>query len=416
MLNSSSDLDYLNDDIDLSTSNDNRDDDLDWDSCLDDEEDNNVVALPVEKNLKGSRGKKFKTLRKRRRVEPARPKQKKPKRGSKGFLANNRHDLEHSQPENLHDCQNQADIDNLRERENGEFLSKALVWPNKKTMKQALGDRHGDCVRAISGEATDHPTMASHRARTDAYEHTGRAFIAMVEANPSLQVVMATIVSGDGVTSSDVTVVDVEREIAKAKKFASKLTPDFFGAIEIVHFNSHKHDAGGRIIQVHSHMLMAGEKILAKAEAVAKTFGETLPGNFTDAPQIVVQPVDDSALNLMKVASYLFKPPHKAKTWCPPRDGKKGHMHHSTKGDRSILYFRMAMILTMLPLDKVLFAGGACKTIRSGVINDVRSNCKSARKNPDRMLAPDTIGSFWVEVSKVFKRHRWHLPVIITKR
>lgn len=238
----------------------------------------------------------------------------------------------------------------------------------------------------------------------------------MVEKNPSLQVIMATIVSDDGATSSDVPIVNVEHEIAKAKKFASRVTRDFFGVVEVVHFNSHKHKAGGRVIQTHSHMLLIGEKIFEKAQAVAKTFGETLPRNFTDARQIDVKLVDVDNLNLMKVASYLFKPPHKAKTWNPPRDGKKGHMHHSTKGDRGIIFFRMAMILSMLPLDKVIFAGGECKTIKSGAIKDVRSNCETNCKNPNRMLAPDTIGSFWVEVSKVFNRPKWHLPVIITKR
>lgn len=350
------------------------------------------------------------------RIRKDSPERAKAARLGKPFVANSLQRAETGAPINLHQCSSQADIDSLRSYQTGAFLSKAVRPLKPKTVQAALGDRYAACMRVISGEGTDQPTMANHKALTDAYEHTGRGLIAMCNANPSLQVVFATIISGDGVTSSDMPVIDVEHEISKAKKFAAKVTKDFFGVVEIAHFNSHTHPSGGRVVQVHSHVLLIGEDIFEKAEAAAVTYGKKLPTNFTDAPQIQVKPVEADDLNLMKMASYLFKLPYQGKTWCPPRDGKRGHMHHSPKPDRSINFLRVAIMLTMMPLEKLVFAGGGCKSIKTGVVNDVRSNCKSASLSPDRLLAPDTIGAFWVEVCKSLKRPEWHLPVIITSR
>lgn len=316
-------------------------------------------------------------------------------------------------PHNLYDCHSEADILAMRQWQTDELFKKAMAAIDKKSVRQRLGTMYDDCVLAITGEGTDVPTFANDRARTDAYEHTGRALLAMLEANPSWQIVAATLVSGDSVTSSDKTVIDVAKEMAKGRKFAKMVTPHFIGVVEPALFNSHTHDEGGRVIQPHSQMLLIGEEIFEKAEKAAKEYGATLPGNFTDAPQIVVQLVDPDPLNVMKVASYLFKPPYQGKTWCPPQGDKKGHMHHSTKGDRAINFFRMGIILSMLPLDKVIYAGGECKTIKTGVVKDVRANRKSACKNPNRMLAPDTIGSFWFEVIRSLKRKKWWLPAII---
>lgn len=379
-----------------------------WLDIVDDGPETSTAKRPATRPRKAKRS----TVR---RPEKSALERIKEHRRGKAFLARPRSDAEAGLPTNLHECHSVADIDSLRAYQAKAFQEKALHPLKPKTKKEALGDRYNACMRAIFGDGTNHPTMAGHRALTDAHEHTGRGLIAMVNANPSLQVVFVTIVSGDGVTSSNMPVIDVEREISKAKKFASKVTPNFLGTVELSLFSSHKHDLGGRVIQTHSHILMAGENILEKAEAAARAFGGTLPANFTDAPQILVKPVATDDLNLMKMASYLFKLPHKAKTWCPPREGKRGHMQHGGKG-RSINFLRMAMILTMMPFEKLVFAGGTCKSIRTGLIRDVRSNCASACVNPDRMLAPDTIGALWVEVAKAFNRPEWHLPVIITSK
>ena len=318
------------------------------------------------------------------------------------------------QPDDLPNCSNVEHIEGLRSQQQTTFRTKIFKRLDASTNSLPEGWRQS-VVQVVDGKATDVPSPMSPMVLTDSYEHLHRALVARVEADPTVEMVFVTIVSGDSETSTDAPVVDVVSECDKARKVARSISPDYIGIIEVDMFNSHTHPNGGRIVFPHTHMICIGQGVIAAADAAAEKFNGKWPASFTDAPVIKVKPVSTDAVNLARIASYLFKPPHKAKTWCPPSDGKPGHMNHSEQGDRMVLYLRMAMIRSMLTLDDVLFAGGACKMIRRDLISLVRANCRSHVLTTDRMLAPDTIGTFWVEVTKALKRDRWQLPVILRR-
>lgn len=138
--------------------------------------------------------------------------------------------------------------------------------------------------------------------------------------------------------------------------------------------------------------------------------------NVTQAPQIDVRKVVGSEINLARVCAYLFKAPYKAMTWCPPREGKAGHMHQSEKGDRYIRYLRMAQIRSMMTFEDATFGGGEGQSIRSGLIKLLRVICEADAPATVRRLHPDAIASFWVQVGKELGKTQWALPVIATQK
>lgn len=323
-------------------------------------------------------------------------------------------DLAATQPDVLPLCTTSEDITRLFEAWNDSFAAKGLAGLAPQSKQQALADHLPAIQRVMSGLATVEPTLLSLQVGNDCRNHVYRSWLAMVEADPTLEMVMVTVVTGDGVTSSNMPVLDVAQEIAMARKVGKAISPDYIGIVEPVMFNSTTALGGGRAIQNHSHTFYIGPDVVAKARAAVKKHMKSLPENFTGAPQIDVKAVSTEPINLERMAAYMFKAPHKAKTWCPPRDGKPGHMHHSEKNDSKILFLRMAMIRSMLPVEKIFFAGGACKKIKTDLRNLLRFNTKSHVRSPDPLLAPSTIGALWVEVAKVVRRkHDWWLPVII---
>ena len=159
-----------------------------------------------------------------------------------------------------------------------------------------------------------------------------------------------------------------------------------------------------------------GPDILSKAQAVAAKHMDKFAPNFTNAPQIDVRRVRTDVVNLARVCAYLFKPPHRAMTWCPPRDGKKGHMHQSEKGDRFIRYLRMAEIRSLLTFEDICFASGEGQDIKSGLTKLLRATCESDAGGDRRPMHPDAIASFWAAVARALGKADWHVPVIKRRR
>ena len=312
----------------------------------------------------------------------------------------------------LWDCKTITEVD--------AHLSASFVAFRRKALYGVKGRKLSDDTRntigkVINGQATDVPSLISEKACTTAHQHIHRGLVALLAGQTDVEVVFVTVISGDGATSSDAPVIDAHGERARGQRIARLISPDFIGVAEWVLFNSHRHPNGGRVMQGHSHFLAFGPGVLAKANAVAAKHSASIPPNITDAPPIVVRPVRIDDVNLARMASYHFEAPHKGKTWCPERGDKKGHMQHSEKPDRAILFFRMAQIRSMIPIDAVLFAGGKCKAIRSDLRTLLNATGKSDVPTPDRLLAPDTIGAFWVEVNRELRKVRWRLPVIVTR-
>lgn len=319
-----------------------------------------------------------------------------------------------SQPGRLPLCADVAQVEGWLKQTNATFIEKmgkAFVRLRKLAPVETMDAIH----RVLEGKATDVPSPISYQVCADAAGHLHRAFAAAVDADPAIEIVMVSRVSGDGETSSDRPVLDLSIESASARRLARAISPNYIGIIEVDMFSSRKHEHGGRMLCSHSHTFFWGHDVVAKAEAEANRLNESLPASFTGAPVFKASAVATDDVNLARMGAYGFKAPAKAKNWCPPTEHRSGHMNHSEKGDRSILYLRMAMIRSMLSLEDVVFAGGEGKAIRRGLIDLARQSCKSYVPHPDRMLAPDTIGALWVEVSKALDRPKWHLPVILRR-
>ena len=194
------------------------------------------------------------------------------------------------------------------------------------------------------------------------------------------------------------------------------MAPNHFGVTELALFNSHPHPNGGQVVQVHGHAFIWGVNILSKAQKVAVTHKGKFAPNITDAPPIDVRRVRTDAVNIARVCAYLFKPPHRAMTWCPPRDGKKGHMHQSEKGDRLLRYLRMAEIRSLLTFEDICFAAREGQAIKSDLAKLLRATCDADTGGVRRPMHPDAIASFWAGVAKALGKTGWQVPVIARRK
>jgi hypothetical protein len=267
----------------------------------------------------------------------------------------------------------------------------------------------------LQGTATDVPLLTSHQVLALSYQTVHRAIYALTKDDPDMEFALVTFIAGDGGTSSDAPFVDLHKSQLKALKTVRKMSKDFVGVTELAMFNSHRHPDGGRHIQRHEHALIWGHGIVAKAHKVAAQRMNDFPPNITGASQIDVREVVGTEINLARICAYLFKSPHKCMNWNPPKDGKKGHMNQSEKGDRMIRYLALARIRSMMTIEDVMFAGGQGIKIRSDLIKLLRETCHSNVPVPNRLLHPDAIGAFWVEVAKELKQTNWKLPIIARK-
>lgn len=264
----------------------------------------------------------------------------------------------------------------------------------------------------IEGSATTSPNLLNLKVLKLSWEHCYRLLWAFAEANPDIEFVLVTIIDGRGGTSSYAPFIELCEATRKAQVLARAISPNFLGVNELAMFKSQTHADGGRHMQTHQHILAFGEKVVSRAKAVAKKRMLTFEANITSAPQIDVRRVEASKVNLARVCAYLFKQPHKSMNWVPARDGKPGFMNQSKKGERFINYLRLAQIRSMMTIEDVLFAGGACKAIKSDLVKLLRQSCLSEVPIIGRRLHPDAVPSFWNEVNKAMGRPEFRLPVV----
>lgn len=264
----------------------------------------------------------------------------------------------------------------------------------------------------LEGRATTSPNLLNLKVLKRSWEHCYRLLWAFAEGNPDLQFALVTIIDGNGATSSYAPFIELANATRKAQGLARAISPDFFGVNEMALFKSQTHPDGGRHMQTHQHILCLGKNVVARAKEVAKKRMFTFEPNVTSAPQIDIRPVEASKVNLARVCAYLFKQPHKSMNWVPARDGKPGFMNQSEKGERAINYLRVAQIRSMMTVDDILFAGGACKVVKSDLIKLLRQYCLSEVPIIGRELHPDAVPSFWNEVNKTLNRPELRLPII----
>lgn len=264
----------------------------------------------------------------------------------------------------------------------------------------------------LDGRATTSPNLLNLKVLKTSWEHCFRLLWAVAEGNRDLQFALVTIIDGNGATSSYAPFIELANATRKAQGLARAISPDFLGVNEMALFKSQTHPDGGRHMQTHQHILCLGENVVARAKEVAKKRMFTFEPNVTSAPQIDIRPVEATKVNLARVCAYLFKQPHKSMNWVPARDGKPGFMNQSEKGERAINYLRVAQIRSMMNVDDIMFAGGACKVIKSDLIKLLRQYCLSEVPIIGRELHPDAVPSFWNEVNKALNRPELRLPII----
>lgn len=403
----------------------------DWDDCLDDTDDNDCPKTqPVSAITRlvprptGSRGNSI--TGPRGRYDPRKHKigqSTKPRRTSsvrrrrpkatQSFPISPFLGLE-SAPEvkdkeitSLWACDTKKSVGNLQKKWDQKFRRKVLGAIKRRKLPDDMRSMIGTM---LTSRATTVPIMTNPKVRRSASKRLWEGLTAAVAASPDLEVVLVTFISGEWATSHSKPVIELHHSRRAMETTLRAISKNFFAVTELALFNSHSHPEGGQVVQLHGHALVWGPDVYNKSERVAVTHLKKFAANNTDAPQIDVRRVATSEVNLARVCAYLFKPPYRAMTWCPPRDGKKGHMHQSEKGDRFMRYLRMAELYSLLTFEDVCFAGGEGRSIKGNLVTELRRTCEAdARGGP---IHPDTIAVRWAEVAKALGKDKWALPVI----
>lgn len=307
-------------------------------------------------------------------------------------------------------CGNLKELAELQTKWNRKFRRKCLRAIKRRNLTPEMRAMIG---LLLSNRATTVPIMTNPNVGRTASRKLHKELVAIVNANPEIEMALVTIISGDGATSHTKPVIELHHSQKQMQSTLNAMAPNHFGVTELALFNSHPHPNGGQVIQVHGHALIWGVDILSKAQKVAGTHVGKFAPNITDAPPIDVRRVRTDSVNIARVCAYLFKPPHRAMTWCPPRDGKKGHMHQSEKGDRFIRYLRMAEIRSLLTFEDICFAAREGQAIVSDLAKRIlRTACKEDAGGARRPIHPDAIASFWAEVAKALGKNDWEVPVV----
>jgi hypothetical protein len=283
--------------------------------------------------------------------------------------------------------------------------------------KKAL-DLYRTALNAIiAGEVFTSTPMLTMRVVCElGRKHLHDGMLRAVEGDSAIRIYLITIIAGQGLTSHANTDIDLSEGLAREQAFLRDVSRNYFAVHELALFNSHGHPDGGQMLQRHTHaIVMLAEGDPDPQVAIDKHLKNFEP-NFTGIPVIDVRPVETDAMNLARVAAYMFKAPSRCKSWREGKEGKRGFINNSEAGDRSLRYLRMAQIRSMLSLEDATFAGGLGAEIRSGLIKTARAQCAAEAPPASRLLHPDAIGSFWTDVMRALNRKTWNLPVIRTRK
>ena len=237
-------------------------------------------------------------------------------------------------------------------------------------------------------------------------------FIFFVQSNPDNEVASVTFICGSGGSSLDRPDIPLAASQSQVRKVLTAMGRNWFAMTECAFFNSMRHATGGRHLQQHTHSIVWAPGTHIKAADIARRCESSFSPNVTGADRIrVVEAWDNTDVNLARLLAYLLKAPSVAMNWVPPRNGKPGFMNHSEKGDRSINYFRLAMLRSMLTFDDASVASIEGLTMQ-----------KSASKATDAIAATvggkspvfhqDEISAFWSDVIREGAWESARLPII----
>lgn len=314
-----------------------------------------------------------------------------------------------SRIESLWSCETKQQVDERQARTYAKHAQKSRKAFRKRLLDD---DKRNILEKAADGKIiTSLPLTCQKSIMLMASSMLGEALGEIAAENPDFEVAFVTAIAGDGGTSHARPFIELHLSQKRFKRTLKAISPNYFGVTELALFNSHSHPDGGQLLQRHEHGLVWGPNCVSRAQEFLKKEMSRYPANLTDAPQLVVRKVELSEINLYRIASYFFEAPCRCLTWCPPKGDRKGHMHHSEKGDRYMRYLLLLMIRMMLSLEDISFAGGDGKAIRSNIIKRARATVQTHSPSK-RLLHPDEIASAIAGISAALRMKSWALPVI----
>lgn len=300
------------------------------------------------------------------------------------------------------------------------WLSNTYSVFNRKALAGGGRRKQTDQTRAdITRLMTDHSAssifhMANGRMVLETFDRLHVKLHRAVATDPPKEAALVTVISGDGGTSLDHPMIGLHHAQKRLRAMLNSMKVDWFAISELAFFNSHTHPGGGQHLQMHEHAIIWGEN-LSMVQAAAKRHLSKFTPNITDADIVDIKPlygIDE--VNIARMAAYLLKAPSRAMTWCPPHDGKKGHMHHSEEGDRKMRYFKLAIMRSLLTFEDCSFAGGAAKALRRELLDLTKKLANADAKRPLR-FHPDVLPTFWAKTMQELKIRNWSLPVIFRR-
>ena len=282
-----------------------------------------------------------------------------------------------------------------------------------KSAKRRLASEQYDALEELLKKpgATSDATLIDPGILISAFKQLAESFAAE-GVDGKIEFALVTIIDGKFETSDHNTELDLCSIKASTRRIVSRMSSNYFGVVEMALFNSHTHPGGGRVISTHTHVLIWGEGVKARAQKVAELLSYTISPNITGAKPIVVKSVDPDPVNLARIAAYLLKAPHKCKTFYPGSEGKPGNTHHSRKGDRLVRYLRLTEIRSMLTFKDITFASGQGLAVRSGIAKSLSLLAQEQARKAPRRFHPAEIPSFWGTLKVSMGTTRFNHPII----
>ena len=316
----------------------------------------------------------------------------------------------YSDGQGLPDCETVEDVRDWLGCGYDKFHEKVVTGSQQFRLSEETRDK--SLALLLDPAATNIFTLNDRDLMLRAFDIILPEFIGYVQADPHNEVVSVAFICGSGGSSLDRPDIPLAASQAQVRKILSKMGRHWFAMTECAFFNSRRHATGGRHLQEHTHSLLWGPGTHAKADEIAKRWESSLTPNVTEADRIrVVKAWDNTDVNLARLMAYLLKAPSVAMNYVPPRDGKPGFMNHSEKSDRTINYFRLAMLQSMLTFKDASFAsiqGLAMQKSASKATDEIAltvgGRCPAFHQ--------DEIHAFWTDVLREGQWEKARLPIV----
>lgn len=246
----------------------------------------------------------------------------------------------------------------------------------------------------LAGQEHRLPYLVSSdvKARKKAARLVHKAYRNIRATRPATHFWHVTILHSEWLTSDENTEIRLRQMFQKAAPFLASLTGNYLAVAELQAFANIKHVAGGKLLSLHIHAIVWGERafdVQAALAAWTPHFRAIDPA----VPSIQIDPVGGRPKDLAKLAFYPLKAAYRCKTRFVHSVTGKANLHESEKGDRYIRYHRLFEILSHINLRKLFHGGGEGVDILAAIGKKMRSWAR--RKGDAAAISPDRIPVYW---------------------